>query len=92
MPCFLAILALATPRLVIVLVYVFSNFFKGVYTSLLWPVLGFFFLPTTFLWYTAVQKWWGGQWTLWPVIGIIIALMIDISPAGGRRRRVETRS
>jgi hypothetical protein len=29
----------------------------------------------------------GGQSTLWPVVGIVIALMIDMSAAGGRRRR-----
>ncbi len=87
MPCLLAILAVAAPRVVILLVYFFSNFFKGLYHDMLWPVLGFFFLPTTFLWYSAVQRWWGGQWTLWPVVGIVIALLIDMSPASGRRRR-----
>jgi hypothetical protein len=87
MPCLLAILALATPRLVILLVYFFSNFFNGIYHGVLWPCLGFIFLPTTFLWYTAVQRWWGGQWTLWPVVGIVVALLIDMSPASGRRRR-----
>jgi hypothetical protein len=43
-------------------------------------------LPTTLLWYTAVVHWFGGQWTLWPVIGLIIALAIDVSPASHRRR------
>jgi hypothetical protein len=33
-----------------------------------------------------VQHWFAGQWGLWPIIGLVIALMIDISPAGGRRR------
>ena len=31
-----------------------------------------------------VQHWFNGQWTLWPVVGLVLALMIDISPAGGR--------
>ena len=87
MPCLLAVLALAMPRLVILLVYFFSSFFKGLYPTILVPVLGFIFLPTTFLWYSAVQRWWGGQWSFWPVTGIVIALIIDISPASGRRRR-----
>jgi hypothetical protein len=90
MPCLLAVLALAMPRLVILLVYFFSSFFKGLYPTILVPVLGFIFLPTTFLWYSAVQRWWGGQWSFWPVVGIVIALLIDISPASGRRRRRET--
>jgi hypothetical protein len=87
MPCLLAILALATPRLLVALLWFFSRWFDGVFTSVLWPILGFIFLPTTLLWYTAVQHWFHGQWTLWPIVGLVVALMIDISPAGGRRRR-----
>jgi hypothetical protein len=85
MPCFLSLLALITPRLVIVLLWIFTGWFHGVYGSWLWPVLGFIFLPTTLLWYTAVQHWFGGQWTLWPILGIVAALAIDVSPAGRRR-------
>jgi hypothetical protein len=89
MPCLFAILALATPRLLVALLWFFSRWFEGVFTSVLWPILGFIFLPTTLLWYTAVQHWFHGQWTLWPVVGLVLALMIDISPAGGRRRQAE---
>jgi len=87
MPCLFAVLALATPRLAVALLYFFTRWFEGMFDTLLWPVLGFIFLPTTLLWYTAVQHWFNGQWTLWPVVGLVLALMIDISPAGGRRRR-----
>jgi hypothetical protein len=88
MPCLFALIALSAPRIVIAALWFFSNWFKGMFPGLLWPLLGFIFLPTTLLWYTAVQRWWAGQWTLWPIVGLVIALMIDISPAGGRRRRV----
>lgn len=86
MPCFVTLIALLTPRLAIVLVWMFSRWFAGIFDSLLWPILGFVFLPTTLLWYTAVHHWWNGQWSLWPVVGIVIALMIDLSPAKHRRR------
>ena len=89
MPCLLAILALATPRLLVALLWFFSRWFDGVFASALWPILGFIFLPTTLLWYTAVHHWFQGQWTLWPIVGLVVALMIDISPAGGRRRRTD---
>lgn len=88
MPCLLALIALATPRLVIVLVWFFSTWFKGMFPTLLVPLLGFIFLPTTFLWYTAVLHWWHGVWSFWPIVGIVIALIIDISPASHRRRVV----
>jgi len=87
MPCLFVVLALATPRLVIAVLYFFTTWFNGLFDTTLWPILGFIFLPTSFLWFTAVQRWFGGQWTLWPIVGLVIALMIDISPAGGRRKK-----
>lgn len=86
MPCLLALLALATPRLVLAMLWFFTAWFRGMFDNLLWPILGFFFLPTTLLWYSAVQRWFGGEWSLWPVVGIVVALLIDMSPASGRRR------
>lgn len=87
MPCLLALLALVTPRLAIVLLWIFSDWFTGLFDTMLWPVLGFLFLPTTFLWYTAVQHWFAGAWTLWPVVGLVVALLIDLSPAERARHR-----
>ena len=69
MPCLLALIALAAPRLLIVLLWFFTPWFDGIFPGILWPILGFIFLPTTLLWYTAVQHWFGGEWTLRPVVG-----------------------
>ena len=91
MPCLMVLLALCVPRVVIVLLWLFTQWFSGIFNVALWPVLGFIFLPTTLLWYTAVQHLFHGQWTLIPIIGIVIALLIDLSPASGRRRRVYVR-
>jgi hypothetical protein len=85
MPCLFAIFTLLTPRILIVLLWLLSHWFRVV-PGTMWVVLGLIFLPTTLLWYTAVQHWFGGQWTLGPIIGLVIALMIDVSPASGRRR------
>lgn len=87
MPCLLAVLALLTPRLVIVALWLSTTWFRGMFDTALWPILGFIFLPTTFLWYSAVQHWFDGVWSFWPILGIVIALSIDISPASGRRAR-----
>jgi len=91
MPCLLVLIALFTPRLVIVLLWLFTFWFRGLFATPLWPILGFVFLPTTFLWYTAVIHWYHGVWSAIPIIGIVLALMIDLSPAGHRgfrRRRI----
>lgn len=80
MPCLLVLVALALPRASIVGLWFFTSWFEGVFDSLLWPVLGFIFLPTTLLWYSAVQHWYGGDWGLWQIVGLIVALAIDTSP------------
>lgn len=87
MPCLLVLFALLTPRLLIVLIWLMSDWFAGVFPSLLWPILGFVFLPTTLLWYTVVHNWYGGTWQAWHIVGLVVAVVIDLSPAGGRRRR-----
>jgi hypothetical protein len=89
MPCLLVLITLAAPRLAIALLWFFTGWFHGIFATILWPLLGFIFLPTTLLWYTAVQHWFGGQWTVVPIIGIVVALLIDLSPARGRRRPSE---
>ncbi len=92
MPCFVAALALLTPRLTVALLWFFSHWFDGLFSSLLWPILGFVFLPTTLLWYSAVHHWFGGAWTLWPVVGLVVALVIDLSPVREHRRFTSRRS
>lgn len=92
MPLLLAILALLAPRVGIVLLWLFTSWFDGLFSALLWPILGFIFLPTTLLWYTVVLHWFGGVWSLWPVVGLIIAFLIDVSPAREHRRFVGRRA
>jgi hypothetical protein len=86
MPCLFAAVALFTPRIAVVLLWFFTTWFVGLFSSLLVPILGFIFLPTTLLWYSAVLHWFGGAWTLWPVVGIVVALLIDLSPVKEHRR------
>lgn len=92
MPLLLALLALLAPRIAIVVLWLFTNWFDGLFTSSLWPILGFIFLPTTLLWYTVVLHWFGGVWSLWPIVGLVIALAIDVSPVRERRRFVGRRA
>jgi hypothetical protein len=88
MPLLLLLIGLLTPRVLILVLWFFTNWFRGAFDTLLWPVLGFFFLPTTLLWYSAVQHWFGGEWGTLPIVGMVVALLIDTSsPAGARRRR-----
>jgi len=86
MPCLLGLLALAVPRVVILVVWFFTDWFVGVFDSLIIPILGFFFLPTTLLWYSVVVNVYGGTWDTLQIVVAVIAVVIDLSPGGSRRR------
>ena len=91
MPCLLVILILAFPRVVLVLMFLFSTYLQRAYHDLLVPVLGFIFLPLT----TIVYAWLVNSHL--PLEGInliflILAVVIDVGGLGGgeihRRRRL----
>jgi hypothetical protein len=86
MPCLLVVLALAVPRLVCVLLFVFTDWFTGTVQPAILGILAFLFLPTTLLWYTAVQHWFHGLWGPWQIAGMVLALLIDVGPLRGRTR------
>jgi hypothetical protein len=86
MPCLLAILAVSFPRLVIVLLWLFSSFFHGVYTGIIIPLLGFLFLPLTLLVYTYTQKTYGTLGTP-QLIALAIAVIFDLGLVGSSTYR-----
>jgi hypothetical protein len=92
MPCLGVLIALMAPRFLMIVLWLFTSWFKGVFASAIWPILGFFLLPVTTLWYSAVHHWWGGQWGLFQILGMALALWTDIGPsrrAKKARRRAQ---
>ena len=84
MPCLLAILILAFPRIGIVLLYMFTNFFGGVYNSILIPLLGFIFMPVTLVAYTWLTK--SGQAVdAFYLVVMFVAVIVDLGFFGGSR-------
>jgi len=83
MPCFLALIALIFPRILIVVLWFFTSWFSGVFQTLLWPVLGFLFLPVTTLWYSVVVNNFAGQWSILNIIIMVLAIAIDMGSWGG---------
>jgi len=83
MPCVLALIALLFPRALIVVLWLFTDWFSGVFSTVLWPVLGFLFLPITTLWYSVVINYYGGQWTTVNIILMVVAILIDMGSWGG---------
>ena len=93
MPCLLAIIAFFFPRLVILLLAIFSDYLE-VYKTVLWPVLGFFFVPYTTLAYAWAMNAGGGLQGIYLVV-FILAILVDLGIVGGgeraRRRKRLTR-
>ena len=83
MPCLLVLVILFFPRVVLVLMFLFTNYLQRAFNhTLLLPLLGFIFLPIT----TIVYAWevnnglvLGGINLLW----LILAVIIDVSGWGG---------
>ncbi len=92
MPCLVGCLALLLPRITIVLVVLFSDFIGRAYQTVLWPLLGFFFMPLTTLAYAAAINW-HGQVTGGYFVMVLLAALVDLGFFGGARwgRRLTAR-
>ncbi len=82
MGCILVLLLLAFPRVVMVVLFLTTNYLQRAYHGLLLPLLGFFFLPLTTLVYAWLQN------NNLPLAGInvvflLIALFLDLGGMGG---------
>ena len=91
MPCLPTILAIFFPRLVIIGIAIFTNWFNAAFESALWPILGFLFMPYTTLAYTAAMlnnhHSVNGGWLVLVVIAVLVDLGGQGSSARGSRRR-----
>ena len=88
MPCFVAVLALISPRLALIAMALFSDILSRAFDSWVLPLLGFFLLPWTtlayaFMWNTGTNKVDGFEWFI-----VVLAFLVDLgSYAGGVRGR-----
>jgi hypothetical protein len=83
-PCLVGILGLITPRVVIVLLVIFSDYIGRAFDSFLWPLLGFIFLPTTTLAWAWAQNTRGSVGGVHLII-VVIAVLLDLGFIGGGR-------
>jgi hypothetical protein len=90
MPCLLLLVVLFFPRIVLAVLFFFSNYLQRAYHGILLPILGFIFLPITTLTYAWMVN------NHMPLEGVnvlilIAAVLIDAGGLGGgayqRRRR-----
>ena len=82
MPCLLLILVLAFPRIVLAVLFFFSNYLERAYHGFILPLLGFIFLPLT----TLAYAWMVNSHK--PLEGVnllilLIAVLLDLGGLGG---------
>lgn len=89
-PCLLGLFGLITPRVVIVLLVIFTDYIGRAYDSFLWPLLGFFFLPTTTLaWAWAINT--RGEVAGVHLIIVVVAVLLDLGIIGSGRSSLARR-
>jgi hypothetical protein len=89
MPCLAAVLALISPRLALVGIWLFSNLLSRAFDSWLLPLIGFFVLPWTTLafavmWDVGTHGVTGFEWF---VVAIAFLGDLGVYGDGSRRRR-----
>ncbi|HLX63435.1 MAG TPA: hypothetical protein VKX17_19345 [Planctomycetota bacterium] len=89
MCCLVLLLAFFGPRTALVYLWL-VGYLDGVFATVLWPLIGFLFLPFTTLVYAFAMH--NGGLTNFAVVMLIVAALLDFGVLGGaerhRRRRV----
>jgi hypothetical protein len=83
--CVLVLLALVGPRVVLALLWIFTNYLNRAFETFLWPLLGFFFLPWTTIAFAIAQNELGGMTTL-GLLTLAVGFLFDIGVLGGGAR------
>lgn len=82
MGCLLPVVAIFVPRLVMFFIFLLTNWFGTAYQTVIWPLLGFIFMPYTTLAYMAAMlnnnHDLSGGW----IVLVIIAVFFDLGGQG----------
>lgn len=86
MPCLLGCLALSAPRLVLLLLWLFTDYVTWAYDTKIWPFLGWIFLPMTTLAYAFAMHYGDREWTPIGIAAVVTALLVDLGLIGTSSR------
>ncbi|HSC93053.1 MAG TPA: hypothetical protein VLB86_15470 [Gaiellaceae bacterium] len=91
MGCLFLLIAALSPRLAVVLMWIFTPWVDRAFDSIVWPILGTLFLPLTTLLYVILWNTNGRGVDGWEWLFVILAIAGDVgSYAGGYGRRRAT--
>jgi hypothetical protein len=86
MGCLVVLLGLVTPRFILIVLWLFSDYLNRAFESGWWPLLGFFLLPTTTIAYAIAQNSFttpdGGLEAIGVVV-IVLGVALDLGLIGG---------
>ncbi len=80
--CFLALTTIVGPRIIMILLFLFTNWFYRAFNSFIWPLLGFLLMPYTTLVYTLAMVFNHHSLTPGWLVFIIIAVIVDLGGQG----------
>lgn len=93
MGCLLLLLSFITPRFVVLVLWIFTDYLTRAYGSWFWPTLGFFVAPTTTIAYAVARNDLStatGGITAAGTLVIVVGVLIDLGLIGGNARRRRT--
>jgi hypothetical protein len=83
--CLVAVLALLMPRLVMILLWLLpTHYLSDAYGTWVWPLLGFFLLPTTTIAYAVAENEFRGA-SGWGLVIVILGVALDLGLLSGGR-------
>ena len=82
--CLVVAVGLFLPRVLLFLTWLFTDYLGRAYDTVIWPLLGFFFAPTTTLAYAVAQNSLNGL-RGFGLILFILGIVIDTGVIGGGR-------
>ena len=83
MGCLFLLIAALSPRLAVVLMWIFTPWVDRAFGPIIWPILGVIVLPVTTLAYVIFWNTGGHGVTGWEWIFVILAVFADLVSYGG---------
>jgi len=83
MGCIFILIAALSPRLAVLLMWIFTPWVDRAFGPVIWPILGILFLPITTLVYVILWNTGGRGVTGWEWIFVVFAVLGDLVSSGG---------
>ena len=90
MPCLLGLIGFFFPRLVMVLLWLFTDYMSHAFKTALWPLLGFLFMPFTTLAYAFAINSHGSVEGIYLAL-VVVGILLDVGVLGGGGKHASKR-